>query len=230
MNLIKCPSCGVDNLDTASKCRMCFESMAVGSKHKAKSSYRNVFLVVGGVLFFLVVNFIAISNLLEYRKIHGKSGASNSTLNFPRGPFSHSGVITSEFDRFKGYTVTSLKSMQIVGSSLDGLEVSAFFLNNDTSTVVFRINSTSSDGWKYIECKQAHFLIDGVPFAPGGMVYDGTIGKGYVIEFFSWDMSTAKFLQLVGARSVEVKLCLDEYQLSSEHLNALRDLASRIPH
>jgi predicted RNA-binding Zn-ribbon protein involved in translation (DUF1610 family) len=32
MKVIKCPSCGVDNLDDASKCRMCFKPMVVDAE------------------------------------------------------------------------------------------------------------------------------------------------------------------------------------------------------
>jgi hypothetical protein len=154
---------------------------------------------------------------------------STSALIFPKGPFNHSGIITSEVDRFNGYTDTSLKPMQVVGTSLDGLKVSAFFLSNDTSAVMFKLTS-KSESWKYLDCKIANFLVDGVPFSPGQMEYDGTVGKGYVIEYFSWDMPIAKFLQMVNARSVEVKICNDVYGLSPDHVYALRDLASRIPH
>ncbi len=180
------------------------------------------------VLIFLGFSFVWQQVNSNSASRHGVS-KSTRTLNFPSGPFNHSGVITSELDRFRGYTDTNLQPMQVVGSSLNGLEVGAYFLSENTSTVVLRLNSTS-ETWKYLNCKYADFLVDGAPFSSGKMKYDGTVGKGYVIEFFSWDVPVDKFLTMVNARSVEVKICNDEYRLSEGNLNALRDLASRIPH
>jgi hypothetical protein len=230
MKVIKCPSCGVDNLDTASKCRMCFESMAVGSKPKAKSSYRNAFWVVGVVVVFLVLFAFGINNLIDYRKTHGKSGGD-----FPVGPFHHKGEITKSYDRFKNISFTRLESMAILAGDVNRvktnkLNLGALISDRDPGTVLFVISSEAEDEWVYMNCKRVDFLVDGSPFIPGAMVYDSKINYHFKNEAFFFDMSVAKFLALVNAKTVEIRVCDEDLPLTLDHLTALRDFASRIPH
>jgi hypothetical protein len=191
------------------------------------------FLVASGLL-YLGGRSVPPSAVSSNPSVAAPSAAasSGSALKFPEGPFRHSGVITSKEDRFKGYTVVGLDSMRIAGTDFDGLDFRSHFITGskfNTQDVTFNLTSTTKN-WTYIDCKHASFLVDGLPFYPGQLKWSGHVGRGYVMEFFTWYVPIAEFLQMVTARSVEVKICNDEYKLSPDNLVALRDLASRIPH
>ena len=80
-------------------------------------------------------------------------------------------------------------------------------------------------GWRYLEYHPVTFLVDNerIRFEPD---HDGRVGDGYVLEFLTPDLSGSQFQALVNAKSVEIRVGIDEVHLDPARMNALRDFAS----
>jgi hypothetical protein len=69
------------------------------------------------------------------------------------------------------------------------------------------------------------FLADGerIAFDPA---HKGSVGKGYVLEFLWVQPTKSQLLQLIHAKTVDVKVAIDEFRLMQSHINALKDFCA----
>ncbi len=94
--------------------------------------------------------------------------------------------------------------------------------------VYFRLASVSSNSWQYLRCHFVNFLIDGQPVDAGDTEHDGTVGRGYVIEYVKFNVSLSLIDRMAQARSVEGKVCNTEFTFKPETLRLMRDFASTV--
>jgi hypothetical protein len=142
-------------------------------------------------------------------------------------PVSAQVPVTVEYDRFNDRTTVSIRNLPVGGD----LRLGALYLmegQGPTRPIVASVTLTaSSDNWQYLRCNNVDLLVDGEPFDVS-FSHDGTVGRGYVLEFLTATMTTERFLRIVGASRIEGRVCRTEFALGAPELATLQDLASRM--
>lgn len=132
--------------------------------------------------------------------------------------------ITEKYDRFKNQTVLKYEQNK-PSAGLPFYLLSGFEGTNKASkrenVLTFHV---SGSGWRYLRCNQTALLVDGKPFSVGKVEHDGRVGTGYVLEFLSIAIPTAALRQLGNAKTVEYKICNDEYRLDDADLAAFKEI------
>ena len=155
--------------------------------------------------------------------------------------FNHHEKIEWRYDNVKDITVVNLDKMW-VGPHF---RLSAYFgcygEGCDASTpsyVRIFLTTSSSSGWRLGRAAKVVMRADGRlkilqpeyerEVQPAKVVGGSTYGP-YHVEYLKFDLSTRAFLYLVNSKSVEMQIGRVDLKLSENHLEALRDLASRLP-
>lgn len=138
------------------------------------------------------------------------------------------GTVEVEYDRFKNQTTATLR-IPNVGS---GFALTALYsMPGDTPSppenVVVMLSASSND-WQYLRCYNVDMLVDGRPIQTGKVDHDGRVGRGYVLEFITFELPTADFIKLANASTADLRVCRTEFKLLSPDFRAFRDLASRM--
>lgn len=82
--------------------------------------------------------------------------------------------------------------------------------------------------WKYLRNYDLIFLLDGKERLVEKTSRNSEIESRSVTEIISAIMPLSEFLRIANANTVEVKLGTTTFSLTTEQLEALRDLASRM--
>jgi len=155
--------------------------------------------------------------------------------------FNHNEKIDWRYDNVKDITVVNLDKMW-VGSHL---RLSAYFgcygQGCDESTpsyIRIFLTSSSSRGWRFGKVTPVVIRADGRrkrvqpeyerEVQPAKLVGGSTYGP-YYAEYLKFDLSTRAFLSLVNSKSVEMMVGREDVKFSENQMEALRDLASRLP-
>jgi TonB family protein len=109
-------------------------------------------------------------------------------------------------------------------------------LTKPPQNVLLIIRSESGEGilsglkeWMFLDVRDLTFLVDSKPLTIGKMQHEGKVrDDAGVIENLSINIPTEAFLRIVNAKDVEMQVGIFEMKLSESHLEALRDLASRM--
>jgi hypothetical protein len=151
-------------------------------------------------------------------------------------PYEHNASITTEFDKFSQTTSVTLKDMPIYDvktdySYLDGSEgkrgLRAFFIK-DRKPASFLLTFTSeSNDWRYLRFHDLQILADGERVDLPPTTHTGDVLTGYVSEWISVSLSYPTFMRLVNAEKLEMRLGITELKVTSNHQEALRDLANK---
>jgi hypothetical protein len=222
-----CLSCGSYNLDKTGNCNDC--RMADVSKPASPTPVkdnlvRNILIGVGAFAFFMWVFAFTFSGKSTQTPNKVSTPASaNPPASLVLSPFSRSGKVDVKEDRFTGKTVVDLKSVPVP----NGVTIGGFFVNSEPKLTLSL--TSGSESWRYLKCHTTDFLVDGAPFNPGTLDYSGTVGTGFVMEFFYYSLSYPSLVKLANAQTVEVKICNDEYRFGQQDINALREFASYYP-
>lgn len=149
-----------------------------------------------------------------------------------RGTYAHKYEIKSVYDKFKQRTEISLEPRFSETQRLPGSLVIIYSYPGETpaqpDTVEWGLISVS-DTWEYLDCHSTIFLVDGATRFTPETQHDGEVGSsGFVVETVHGLWTLEEFLQVVNAQTVEGQLCNTEFSFSSEQMEALRDVASRM--
>lgn len=147
-------------------------------------------------------------------------------LLFVASPAFAQDTVAAEYDRFRNNTVVTAETELQNGLKLRVLYVSDGQTTTRPGSIGLTLISDSRD-WEYLRCHHLNFLVDGKPFPVGEVDHDGTVGRGYVLEYINIEMPVARFTQLARASRVEGRICNTEFSLREEQLQLLRDLANR---
>ena len=149
----------------------------------------------------------------------------------PRKQYNHNFEVTEEYDRIQDVTVAALALRVQDGYKLPGGLV-AFFEYKGTQPAIpafveFGFISTSAD-WQYLTCHNLALLLDGETRLAPKTEQMGDVITGGVVETIATRLPVSDFLKIVNAKQVEGKVCNTEFTLTSEQMEALRDVASRM--
>lgn len=134
------------------------------------------------------------------------------------------------YDRFKDYTSLSLE----LGRVIKGLHHEVVMSFHQTyrgegrservGPARLRFYSDSDDSWVYLEHRPVTLLVDGgrMRFDPD---HDGTVGRGYVLEYMWVRPSDMQSQKLLGASEIEGQLGIDEFKLGTDQLAAIKEFA-----
>jgi len=151
----------------------------------------------------------------------------------PPGNYPHNFEISQKYDKFRNDTTLHLDLGVVWRNEKNKLELDVYQdFDGEGRTEpdgVPRLQFTNfgDAGWRYLRLHPINFLVDGkrLSYQPE---HHGVVKTGYVMEHMWVDPTKQEFLDIIYAKSVEIKVGLDEFQLGDSHLNALKDFASLI--
>lgn len=84
-------------------------------------------------------------------------------------------------------------------------------------------------GWKYLRCNETHWLIDGKPVELQKAVHHGDVANGgYVVETMIQPLDASQLKSMNAVKSVEYKVCNDEYAFDQDDLSGLLEIANKL--
>jgi hypothetical protein len=161
-----------------------------------------------------------------------------------------SGEIETSYDQVKGITTVRLNPMQVYGEALtsakyiggDAARFSASFtylgrtLRVQPKTILFSLISTSED-WKYSDFRKLTALVDGkrLNLGPLEHVPSFTVSASanpksddYISQGIATSLSYKTFLRIANGKKVQIRMGPREFKLETTHLEALRNLSTRM--
>lgn len=143
--------------------------------------------------------------------------------------------VTDRTDQFTGNRVVSYTADR--GKS--GLEKPVFTIKSVKTKdgKSFRIelifasifNRKLGTGWRYLNCHDIDWLVDGVPFpAPAAATHNGQVIRGGTIETLSQEINADWALKISSATTAKYRVCNDVFELSKTDLRAFGEIANRI--
>ena len=135
------------------------------------------------------------------------------------------------YDRFKDYTSLKVDLGRVFKDSRHEVELSFHrtFRGEGRSakggTPRMCFNSDSNEGWVYLDYHPITLLVDGERMRFDAK-HDGSIGKGYVLEFMWVDPSESQIERIFRANNIEGQVGIREFKLSSEQVAAIKEFAT----
>jgi len=168
----------------------------------------------------------------------------------PQPILTYSGEIETSYDQVKGITTVRLNPMQVYGEPLtsskyiggDEARFSASFtylgrrLRVQPKTVLFSLISTSED-WKYSDFRKLTALVDGkrLNLGPLEHVPSFTVSASpnpksddSIRQWIAVSLTYKTFRRIAKGKKVQIRMGPREFKLETNHLTALRDLATRM--
>jgi hypothetical protein len=149
----------------------------------------------------------------------------------PPEDYRHSFEISQKYDNFRDRTTFALDYGKVWSNARNELEMQLLQWfdgegrDGKSSDTRVRFMNEGRDGWRYLEYHPIIFLVDGerMKFEPD---HKGSIGDGYVLEHLWVQPSKDQFIKMVHAKKVQIRVGLDQFDLSDSHLRALKDYFS----
>jgi hypothetical protein len=148
--------------------------------------------------------------------------------------FKHKAKIESKYDRFKDQTQVQLETKRVMGGFLEDIKMGASFFYKGQKAMpedIILVFRSSTQDWRFLRetDRELIALADGERLPLGTLDRDSQVlSGGRVIEVMATDVPYEAFMTIVNAKKVEMKLGRYQFELKEEHLEALRDLASRM--
>ena len=150
----------------------------------------------------------------------------------PPSPFKHSGQISTSFDSAARGMRTTLEHPRPLGGSHDAIYLSASFIHKDPRGGVRpTVELALISALKTQKYRDAHGVVlvgDGrpVPLSVAARYQSRPGGQGMVFEVFKLSLSADDLAGVTGARKVTARVGGEEFELTQNHLEALREMAS----
>lgn len=98
-----------------------------------------------------------------------------------------------------------------------------------TPTLIWVEFRGTQDTWKYLQCHDVHWIVDGKPFDMPKAAHQGQAELGFVIEIIMiGPISQEQLAALADATKVEYEICNDQFVMSREAHDNLGDLIVKI--
>lgn len=143
--------------------------------------------------------------------------------------FSASGQYSVKEDRFTGDKTVTFKSNTAITPNSTVIPYERHFIairsktaDNAEMNSIFII--FKSRRWTYLRCAHMDWLVDGKPFKFNEVRTQFDTGTKSVTEGFILTADRAKLAQIASAKTVEMKVCNDEYVISSEAIAGTRQV------
>lgn len=150
----------------------------------------------------------------------------------PPSPFKHSGQIVTSFDSAARGMRTTLEHPRPLGGSHDALYLTASFIHQDPRhgvrpTVELALVSALK-AQKYRDSHDVVLVGDGrpVPLSAAARYQSRAGDQGMIFEVFKITLSADDLAGVTGARKVTARVGGEEFELTQNHLEALREMAS----
>ena len=150
----------------------------------------------------------------------------------PPSPFKHSGQIVTSFDSAARGMRTSLEHPRPLGGSHEALYLTASFVHLDPRrgvrpTVELALVSALRTQ-KYGDSHGVVLVGDGrpVPLSAAARYQSRSGDQGMILEVFKLSLSADDLAGVTGAHKVTARVGGEEFELTENHLEALRELAS----
>lgn len=152
----------------------------------------------------------------------------------PPSPYKHDALITTTYDKVADKMRTTLEHPRILGKEGDRVYLSASFTHEDPRrpvrpSIEITLIAVSVKP-RYEKAHDLTILTDGKRWMPAGAAQyrAQTNSSGSVFEATKVTLTYDDLLGIIKAKIVEARLGLDNFQLSENHLESLRELASLI--
>jgi hypothetical protein len=151
----------------------------------------------------------------------------------PRGKYKHSKKIVEKYDRFKDRTVVFLYGLTVKGGFSRSVGMATIF-NSPGHTVqmpqyVEVFFTSASRQWQIGGDRGLIILADGARYDYGQTkLTDVYISGDIIVDGMDVHIPTPDFLKIINAKTVEMRLGDAEFKLAPDHMEALRDFASRM--
>lgn len=158
---------------------------------------------------------------------------SSGCLAVAQNTINPDGKIEHKHDEFKGVSTVWAKDIELKDASTlltNGLTLDAFLITKISNApvkpeVIFLMIKTTSRDWQYLECHSLDFLADGDPIHADKVTHDGSVGRGYVLEFISANIKPGNLLKIANSQVVRGRLCNTEFALTPAQISKFRELA-----
>jgi hypothetical protein len=150
----------------------------------------------------------------------------------PPSPFKHSGQIVTSFDSATHRMRTTLQHPRVLGKGGDAIYLSASFVHQDprrpAAPVIEVAFISSSTALKYRDHHDLVFMCDGRlrPLGGAARYQSRAEGAGVVLEATRVTLSYDDLTAIARSHKVSARLGATEFELTNNHLEALRELAS----
>lgn len=152
-----------------------------------------------------------------------------SRPNYPKlSDYKHKYKITQEYDRFKDSTILTLDfdAIQETGNEHIDLQISNYNRGKSRrpGSISFYIFSAANE-WKFLKVDRSNFLLDDVRYVLD-VRHDSDLQGNRCLEHMHIRMDQTEFLRLVDSETIEFDLGYQEFKLSNDQVEAIRDFAS----
>jgi hypothetical protein len=202
---------------------------------------------------YIVTSLLTVSLVLVCSL--GTLSQNNSPNKTPARKFKHNSKVEKIYDKVKNQTTVYLRPMTLryIKSSVearvisesktdflpaDMLHMTAYFVSPGKvlvkpESVVIGFRSQALDQTKYAGTPALSIKLDASSLSLGPVQVterriDNLGSNQYVLQSFELPLPFETFRRITNAQKVTVRLASDEFELSNEHLEAFRDLLSRI--
>lgn len=152
----------------------------------------------------------------------------------PPSPFKHSGQIVTSFDSATRRMRTTLEHPRVLGKGADSVYLSASFVHQDprrpSAPAVEVALISSSTALKYRDAHNLVFVCDGKMRRAASVAryQSRTEAAGMILEATRITLTYDDLLAITHSRKVAARLGATEFELTNNHLEALRELASLV--
>ncbi len=166
--------------------------------------------------------------------------AMSAQLQIPDRPTrEHAGSVSISYDRFKDTTSAVLTGVRI-GGALSTLYLGGLIMGpgQDLSRAeqALLVFQQSNREWRYLQCHNVDFLIDGEPIGALRTEHGGNVGTAGISQYSRVNveervlvyMSIEQLIRLATAEKIEGRLCQTEFNFNDRQRMAIRGLASRL--
>jgi hypothetical protein len=148
----------------------------------------------------------------------------------PPSPYKHNALIVTGFDSATRKVKTTLEHPRPMGG---GIYLYASFFQQDrrlSTGPIIEIVFSSVSKEKYRDSHSVGFIADGQawPVISQTQYFTDTDDEGHKIEKTRLMLTRESLVELLKSRKVKARLGLTEFELSNNHLESLRELASRM--
>jgi hypothetical protein len=177
-------------------------------------------------------------------------GAAHDTNLAPQSALAHKGKIETSYDKVKDVTTVRFDSVQVYGeplisSNYVGRDEARFYasftfpgriLNAPPGRVLISLISSSQD-WKYTDFRKPIALVDGKRLKLGPLEHlpsftvnapANSKSDDYISQEIAISLPYKTFLRIAYGKRVQIRMGPREFKLEKDHLEFLRDLASRM--
>lgn len=151
----------------------------------------------------------------------------------PAKDYGRKHLIQREYDKFSDTTAFTLKLSLRSSRNVD-VKLTAFWSASGQNPryaprLVGLMFTRSQEQWEWLDYHKVSVLTGGGERYSVAGRHSGDTIRGGVIEHVSFSVDVEKFLDIVNSAEFDVRIGLDDLHLSGDLINALRDLASRMP-